>query len=77
MDDSEELRLKLKLVQSELATTQKVADEVAELLRKAEREREVANAEARQLRDEGEAVEAQCKKSEQENKRLRKEMEEL
>ena len=77
MDDSEELRLKLKLVQSELATTQKVADEVAELLRKAEREREVANAEARQLRDEGETVEAQCKKSEQENKRLRKEMEEL
>lgn len=47
MDRSEELCSKLKSVEGELAAAQKVAGEEAELLRKAEEEREAAEAEAR------------------------------
>lgn len=64
MDDSEELRSNLKLAEGELAASRKVADEEVELLRKLEEEKEVANAEARRLREEWETVEAKCKKAE-------------
>lgn len=74
MDGSEELNSKLEWAENELATTRKVvapweaAVVEVESLRKAEEEREAANAKARCLRDEREAVEAKCKKVEQENK---------
>ena len=77
MDDSKELRSKLKLVESELAAAQKTIDKVAESLRTVEGERETTNAEARQLREEGKTDEAQCKKTEQKNKWLKNEVEEL
>ena len=77
MDRSEELHSKLKLAESELAIARKVVDERAESLRKVEKERETVNAEARRLGDEENVAEAKCKKTEQENKRLRKEIKEL
>lgn len=46
MDDNEELGSKLKLAKSELTTTRKVAVKEAGLLRKTEKERDVANVEA-------------------------------
>lgn len=58
MDNSEELHSKLKLAESELATTQKTVDEGANSLRKAEGEGEVVNAEAPRLKEKWEAVEA-------------------
>lgn len=58
MDNNEELHSKLKLVESELATTQKTVDEGAKSLRKAEEEGEVVNAKAPRLKEEWEAVEA-------------------
>ena len=77
MDDNEELCSKLKLAKSELTTTRKVAVKEAGLLRKTEKERDVANVEAPRLKEEEEAVKAKCKKVEQENEGLRKEMEKL
>lgn len=64
MDDSEELRSNLRLAEGELVASRKVADEEVELLRKVEEGKEVANAEARRLREECETVEAKCKKAE-------------
>lgn len=46
MDDNEELYSKLKLAKSELTTTRKVTVKEAGLLRKTEKERNVANVEA-------------------------------
>ena len=77
MDDNEELYSKLKLAKSELTTTRKVAVKEAGLLRKTEKERDVANVEAPRLKEEEEAVKSKCKKVEQENEGLRKEMEKL
>lgn len=83
MDGSKELNSKLERAENELATTRKVvaprkaAIVEAESLRNAEEKREAANAEACCLRDEREAIEAKCKKVEQENKQLKKKIEEL
>ncbi|RVW13204.1 hypothetical protein CK203_105030 [Vitis vinifera] len=66
-----------KLAKSELTTTRKVAVKEAGLLRKTEKERDVANVEAPRLKEEEEAVKSKCKKVEQENEGLRKEMEKL
>lgn len=68
MDNSEELRSNLKLAEGELADARKATNEVVELLRKVEKDKDAANAEARRLKDEGEAVKAKCKKIEEENK---------
>ena len=76
-NDSEKIHSNLKLEEGELAAAWKVANEGAELLRKEEEEREVVNVEAHYLREEGEAAEAKCKKVEQQNERMRKEIEEL
>ena len=73
MDDSEELRSKLRSVEGKLATSV----ERVRLLRKAEDERETTNVEAHRLKKEGEEAEAKCKKVEQENEQLRKEMKKL
>lgn len=73
MDNNEELRSKLKMIQGELAAAVKGA----ELQRKVEEEKKATNAEACRLKEEGEAVKAKCKKAKQKNERLRKEIEEL
>ena len=77
MGGSEELRAKLKWVESDLAVAQKVAVDGAEAVRQAEGERKMTRAQASQLREERKAVEAKCKDAEQENGRLKKELEEL
>lgn len=83
MDGSEELHSKLERAENKLAAAQKVvASREASVvedksLRKAGEERKAANTETHYLRDEREAVEAKYKKVEQENKRLKKKMEEV
>ena len=77
MGGSEELRAKLKWVESDLAVAQKVAVDGAEAVRQAKGERKMTRAQASQLREERKAVEAKCKDAEQENGRLKKELEEL
>ena len=77
IDDSEDLHFKLKLVESELTAARKAVGEGVKSLRMAEWEGETTNAEARRLREKGEVAETKCKKIEQENERLRKEMEQL
>lgn len=67
----------MKLTEGELATTQKVANEIVRLLRKAEEEKKAVEVETCRLSGEGEATKAKCKKAEQENEWLRQEMEEL
>lgn len=73
MDRSEELKAKLEAVEGKLADAQKTTDEGARLLWKAEEETEVAKAEARQLAEERELMEAGKKKAEW----LRQELQEL
>lgn len=58
MDNNEELHSKLKLAESELATSRKTIDEGAKSSRKAEGEGKVVNAKAPQLKEEWEMVEA-------------------
>ena len=48
--DSEELHSNLKLAEGELVDARKATDEVGELLKKEENERDMANAEARRQR---------------------------
>ena len=77
MDNSEELRSKLKLAESELVAAWKALDEVVMSLRMTEGERKATNSEARQLRKKGKTVEAKCKETKQEDERLRNEVEEI
>lgn len=71
MDDSEELRARLKSLGAELAAARKIVDEGAELLRNEENGREAVEAEARWLAKERDVMEARHKKADEENKRLR------
>ena len=52
MDDSEELRAKLKSVEDEFAVARKVVDEGVKLLGKTEKGKETAKAESRRLTEE-------------------------
>lgn len=63
MDNSEDLRSKLKLVESKLAAARKTVDDGAELLRKAEKKRKIANAKAHWLREKREVAKAKYKKA--------------
>ena len=64
INDNENLRFKLKLVESELAAARKAVGEGVESLKRAKWEKEMTNAEALRLREEGEVVDAKCKKAE-------------
>ena len=77
MDGSEDLRARLKTIESKVVAARKLAKERASLLRKTEEEKETAQVEARRLAEEKEAMEAGKKKTEEEAERLRQELQEL
>ena len=77
MSNSEELRVKLKRAESDLATIEKAIVEGAKALKLVEWEKEVILIDADKLREEGKIVEIKLKETEQENFELKKEMEEL
>ena len=77
MGGNEELRSKMEQAESNLVAAQKAVADGTESLKKAKEEREVANAEARWLTEEGEAIEARYRKVKQEKEWLKKEMEEF
>ena len=62
MGGNEELRSKMEQAESNLVAAQKAVADGTESLKKAKEEREVANAEARWLTEEGEAIEARYRK---------------
>ena len=63
LGNNEELRTQLKRAESNLVATQKATVDGAKLLKEAEEERKVANAEACWLRNEEDVVEAKCKEA--------------
>lgn len=71
MDDSEEVRSKLKSVDGKLVVARKATDEGVGLLRKVEDERETAEAEALQLKEKREEMETKQKEIKQKNERLK------
>lgn len=71
MDDSEEVRSKLKSVEGKLVVARKAIDEGVGLLRKVEYERETAEAEALRLKEKREEMETKHKEIKQKNERLR------
>ena len=71
------MRVKLEQVEADLATTQKVIMDGTEMLKLAEGEKEAIRAEADQLKEKGEAMEAKYKGAQQENSQLRREVDEL
>lgn len=71
MDDNEELQARLEAIEGDKVAAQKLADEGAGLLRKAEEGKEVAEAEACQLAEEREVGK---KKVKEEAKWLRQEL---
>lgn len=77
MDNSEELHARLKSLGAKLAVARKTADEGTELLRNEENGREAVEVEAGQLVKERDVTEARHKKVDEENERLKYEMEEL
>ena len=73
----EEMRLRLKRVEADLATAQKVVADGAKKLNLAKEEKGAIRAEANPLKREKEALEGQVKGVEQENSQLKKEVDEL
>lgn len=71
MDDSEEIRSKLKSVEGKLVVARKATDEGVGLLRKMEDKRETAKVEALQLKEKMEEMETKHKEIKQKNERLR------
>ena len=77
MDGSEDLHARLKTIESKVIVALKLAKKGASLLRKAEKEKEAAQVEARWLAEKKEVMEAGKKKVEEEAERLRQELQEL
>lgn len=71
MDDNEELRAKLEMIEGELTVAQKLVDERVGLLRKIEEGKEATKVEARRMAEEKEVMEVENKKAEEEAKWLR------
>lgn len=77
MDNSEDLRTRLETAESEVTAARKLTKKRVGLLRRAEKEKKIAQVEARWLAEEKEAMKASKKKVEEEAKQLRQELQEL
>ena len=77
LGDVEEMRSRLKKVEAELATAQKVVADGAEKLSQAEEEKGAVRAKVNLLKREKGALEGQIKGVEQENSQLKNEVDEL
>ena len=75
--DIEEMHSKLERVEADLTAAQKAVADGAEMLKLAKGEKGVIRAEADQLKEEKEALEAKQNGAEQENSQLKNEMDEL
>lgn len=64
LSSNEELCTQLEWVESDLATTQKAVTNGAKLPNETKKEREVANVDLCQMKEEREATEAKCKDAE-------------
>lgn len=74
MDDNEELCARLEIVKGEATVARKLAGEGVGLMRKVEKEKEAAEAEAHRLAEEREVMEARKKKVKEEARWLRQEL---
>ena len=74
MDDNEELCARLETVKGEATVARKLAGERVGLMRKVEKEKEAAEAEAHRLAEEREVMEARKKKVKEEARWLRQEL---
>lgn len=74
MDDSKDFRTRLETIKSDVVAARKLVEEGVGLLRMAEEEKEAAQAEARWLAEENEAIMAGNNKTDEEARRLRQEL---
>lgn len=77
LDGGEELRLRLEQSETDLAAVLKTTAKKAKTLKKAENEREAFRIESKGMRKQEEISEAKLKEAEQENSKLKEDLEEL